>query len=268
MTFFPIKGRAKATEVDPQAKRAKAPAPAAVEAERVTKMFGTFTAVDALSFQAGAGEILAFLGPNGAGKTTLFKMIMGLVRPTSGRIRIGDDTIASERKTVTPRIGYMSQRFSLYPLLTGIENVEFMGGVSGLSSPDIRRKKAEIEGQIPADILRLKVQDIPAGFRQKIALFTCLMTGPEIVLLDEPTAGAGPALRRSLWADIRDLKTAGRTVLVATHHLGEAEQADQVLILDHGRIILKGRPRDLIRPREGWTMYEIYRDAFEHEPRN
>jgi ABC-2 type transport system ATP-binding protein len=239
-----------------------------IEAERVTKMFGTFTAVDALSFQAGAGEILVFLGPNGAGKTTLFKMIMGLLRPTAGRIRIGDDEIASERKTIKPLIGYMSQRFSLYPLLTGIENVEFMGGVSGLSSPQIRRKKAEIESQIPADILRLKVQDIPAGFRQKIAFFTCLMTGPKIILLDEPTAGAGPALRRSIWADIRDLKTAGRTILVATHHLGEAEQADQVLILDHGRIILKGRPRDLARLSEGRTMYDVYREALGHEPRN
>ena len=159
-------------------------------------------------------------------------------------------------------------RMVLSTLLTGIENVEFMGGVSGLSSPEIRRKKAEIESQITADILRLKVRDIPAGFRQKIALFTCLMAGPEIVLLDEPTAGAGPALRRSLWADIRDLKTAGRTILVATHHLGEAEQADQVLILDRGRIILKGRPRDLVRFSEGRTMIDVYREALEHEPRN
>lgn len=238
-----------------------------LEADRVTKKFGSFTAVDAISFQAEAAEILAFLGPNGAGKTTLFKMIMGLLRPTAGRIRIQGAAMTPARRRAKPLLGYMSQRFSLYPLLTGLENVEFLGGVSGLPPAEIRRKKTEIEGQIPSDILRLKIRDIPTGFRQRIALFACLMAEPEILLLDEPTSGAGPALRRSIWDDLKGLKKDGRTVLVATHHLVEANQADRVLIIDRGGLILEGRPDELVRSSPGRTMADVYQEALGYEPR-
>jgi len=238
-----------------------------IEAERVTKTFGPFAAVDAVSFQAGAGEILGLLGPNGAGKTTLLKMIMGLLRPTSGRVRInGLEAALGDRFKKVP-LGYMSQKFSLYPLLTGAENAEFIGRIAGLARGTIRRKIAELEAQMPANLRRRTVGELPAGDRQRIALFAALMTEPEILLLDEPTAGAGPSLRRSLWAELRDLKMRGRTILVATHHLAEAEGCDRVLIIDRGRIVLEGRPGELVRSRLGATLADIYRDALNHEAR-
>jgi drug efflux transport system ATP-binding protein len=238
---------------------------APLEADRLTRKFGQFTAVDGISFQARSAEILAFLGANGAGKTTLFKMIMGLLRPTSGAFRIHGRAAPPAGRGAG--LGYMSQRFSLYPLLTGLENVEFLGGISGLPKTDIRRKKEEIREQVPAEILGLKVRDIPTGFRQRIALFSCLMAEPEIVLLDEPTAGAGPALRRDIWRDLMGLKKAGRTILIATHHLAEASRADRILIIDRGRLVVEGPPDELVRSSPGRTLAGVYQEALRDEPR-
>jgi len=237
-----------------------------IEAERVTRRFGAFTAVNAVSFLASAGEILAFLGPNGAGKTTLFKMIMGLLRPTSGRIVIrGDDE--ERRGKAESLLGYMSQRFSLFPLLTAGENLAFLGGIAGLPPAEIRGKKAQFEDELPSAIRSLKVRDLPTGFRQKLALFACLMAGPKIILLDEPTAGAGPVLRRAVWSELQGLKKDGRVVLVATHHLPEAELADRVLIVNDGRLVLEGRPSELVRSAFGRTMADVYGKALSDEPR-
>jgi len=242
--------------------------PFPLEAERLTKTFGAFTAVDSVSFQAHPGEILGVLGPNGAGKTTLFKMITGLLRPTSGRVRVnGSDVTPGDRRT-RASLGYMSQKFSLYPLLTGAENVDFIGRISGLPRGAARQKIAELDARLPAGLLRRRVGDVPAGYRQQIALFAALMTDPEILLLDEPTTGAGPALRKDIWNELRDQKALGRTILVATHHLAEAEPCDRVLIVDRGLLVLEGRPDALVRSRPGANLADVYREAVSHEPRN
>jgi ABC-2 type transport system ATP-binding protein len=238
-----------------------------LETDHVTKRFGPFIAVDAVSLRAEAGEILGLLGPNGAGKTTLLKMIRGLLRPTSGLIRIGGLDLAL-RPEAARSLGYMSQKFSLYSLLTGFENIELFGGISDLGSRGVRRKKEEVRAKVPEEILRRKTKDIPPGFRQAIALFACLMTDPAIILLDEPTTGVGPDIRRSFWREIDDLKKAGRTILVTTHDLREAEHADRIFIIDRGRIVLEGRPDDLLRQPDGRTMDNIYQEAVGHAPRN
>lgn len=237
-----------------------------LETDRLTKRFGSFTAVEEVNIRAGPGEILGLLGPNGAGKTTLLKMMRGLLRPTSGRILIGGSDLAA-RPEAARQLGYMSQRFSLYPLLTGLENIEFFGGVSDLGAGAIREKKEEIRAKVPGGILDRKIKDIPPGFRQLIALFACLMTDPRIILLDEPTTGVGPEIRRNFWRDIDELKKAGRTILVTTHNLNDAERADRLIILDRGRIVLEGRPADLVRTSTGGALDDIYREAVGHAPR-
>jgi len=239
--------------------------PAALETERLTKRFGTFAAVEDVSLRVEAGEILALLGPNGAGKTTLLKMIRGLVRPTSGRILIRGADLGSEPEAAR-RLGYMSQKFSLYPLLTGIENLAFFGGISDLRPREVRDAVEAAKRRVPEAILRHKTRDVPPGYRQAVALIACLMTRPEILLLDEPTSGVGPDIKRAFWLEISGLKREGRTVLVTTHDLREAEQAERVLVVDRGRIAADVRTRDLV-PDGGGALEKIYREAVGHDPR-
>lgn len=241
------------------------PAPE-IRVRDLTKTFGGFTAVDHVGFDINRGEILGFLGPNGAGKTTTIKMIIGLLRITSGEVRIKNLDIRKHLKQVKRLIGYMSQKFSLYPLLSAFENMEFFGGVSGLSRKDIRRHMQEISRSVPDNILRQKVMDIPPGIRQKVALSTCLMPDPEIVLLDEPTSGVDPENRRDFWMKIYALKRLGKTVLVTTHNLDEAEYADRIIIIHRGRLILEGEPAALIERAGVNSMETLFKQAIEsHE---
>lgn len=232
----------------------------------LTKTFGKFTAVDHISFDVSHGEILGFLGPNGAGKTTAIKMIIGLMRITDGDVRIKNLDVKKDLKKIKTFIGYMSQKFSLYPLLNSYENLEFFGGISGLSSAEIRRHKLEISRQIPDKILQQKVMDIPPGIKQKVALYTCIMPDPEVIFLDEPTSGVDPENRRDFWMQIYNLKKAGKTILVTTHNLDEAEYADRVIVIHRGRIIRQGEPFMLLE-REGVdSMESLFKRAVEgHE---
>jgi ABC-2 type transport system ATP-binding protein len=233
---------------------------------RLTKRFGNFTAVDRISFDIAQGEILGFLGPNGAGKTTTIKMIIGLLRITSGDVFIKKLSVKKDQKRIKSFIGYMSQKFSLYPLLNSYQNMEFFGGVSGLSRSQIRAQKEMISGEIPDKILRQKVMDIPPGIRQKVSLSTCLMSDPEIVLLDEPTSGVDPENRRDFWMRIYGLKKAGKTVLVTTHNLDEAEYADRVIIIHRGNIILEGEPSALLEKEKADSMETLFKQAIQsHE---
>jgi ABC-2 type transport system ATP-binding protein len=206
----------------------------------LTKRFGRFTAVDGIDFSIKKGEILGFLGPNGAGKTTTIKMMMGLLRITEGDVLIKNLSVRTDLAKIKRFTGYMSQKFSLYPLLNSYENIEFFGGISGLSRSRIRECRSEIEDKISLGILEQKISDIPPGIRQKVALFTCLMTDPEIIFLDEPTSGVDPESRRAFWIKIYELKKMGKTLLVTTHNLDEAEYADRILILHQGRIVCEG----------------------------
>ncbi len=227
-----------------------------IRVRNLTKKFGSFTAVDRITFDITKGEILGFLGPNGAGKTTTIKMILGLLRITSGEVFIKNLNVKKDLKKIKTFIGYMSQKFSLYPLLSSYENMEFFGGVSGLSRSQIRTHKENISREVPPKILHQKVMDIPPGIKQKVSLFTCLMPDPEIVLLDEPTSGVDPENRRDFWMRIYELKKAGKTLLVTTHNLDEAEYADRVIIIHRGNIILEGEPFALLE-REGVDSMEI-----------
>lgn len=229
----------------------------------LTKTFGKFTAVDHISFDVAPGEILGFLGPNGAGKTTTIKMIIGLMRITSGEVWIKNLNVKKDPKKIKTFIGYMSQKFSLYPLLNAYENMEFFGGVSGLPSAEIRRHKLEISRQIPDKILQQKIMNIPPGIKQKVALYTCIMPDPEIIFLDEPTSGVDPENRRDFWMQIYSLKKAGKTILVTTHNLDEAEYADRIIIIHQGRIIRQGEPFMLLEKEGADSMESLFKKAVE-----
>lgn len=232
-----------------------------ISVQGLTKRFGSFTAVDNVSFDIQSGEILGFLGPNGAGKTTTIKMITGLLRITAGDVTVKGLNIRRNLRRIKPLIGYMSQKFSLYPLLTGFENLAFFGGISGLSGEQIRGHKQKLAELVPERILHQKTGDVPPGIRQQVALFSCLMPDPEIILLDEPTSGVDPENRRRFWMRIYELKTSGKTILVTTHNLDEAEFADRILIIHKGRIIREGEPSALMEQEKTDSMEELFKEA-------
>ncbi len=232
-----------------------------IEVRNLTKRFGNFTAVNGVNFNIRKGEILGFLGPNGAGKTTTIKMINGLLKISDGSISIKGMDAEKHRREIKEIVGYMSQKFSLYPLLTSLENIEFFGGVSGLSKKELKAKRETIAAEIDMTILKRKVMDIPPGIRQKIALFVCLMTDPEIIFLDEPTSGVDPEVRRNFWFDIYRLKKEGKTILVSTHNLDEVEYADRMLIIHRGNIIMEGEPDALLKEHGKDSVETLFKDA-------
>ncbi len=232
-----------------------------IEIKNLEKRFGDFTAVNGISFNIEKGEILGFLGPNGAGKTTTIKMINGLLKITSGQILVKGMDSEKHRKDIKQVMGYMSQKFSLYPLLTSLENIEFFGGISGLSRKRIKEKREEITRLIDISILKQKVSDIPPGIRQKVALFVCLMPDPEIIFLDEPTSGVDPEVRRNFWFEIYRLKKEGKTILVSTHNLDEVEYADRMLIIHRGNLLVQGEPERLLKLHGKKSIDDLFKDA-------
>ncbi|MBM4320858.1 MAG: ABC transporter ATP-binding protein, partial [Deltaproteobacteria bacterium] len=191
-----------------------------LRAEELTRRFGSFTAVDRVSFAVPPGEIFGYLGANGAGKSTTIRMLCGLLRPTSGRAEVAGADVASQPQQVKRSIGYMSQKFSLYPDLTVEENLSFFAGAYGLWGQQRRaRIDAALElaelGQRRGELTR----QLPGGMRQRLALASALLHRPPVLFLDEPTAGVDPAARRSFWRVIRQLARQGTTLFVTTHHL-------------------------------------------------
>lgn len=232
-----------------------------IEVRRLTKRFGSFTAVNAVDFDIKRGEILGFLGPNGAGKTTTIKMINGLLKISGGTVRVKGMDAEKQRKKVKGIMGYMSQKFSLYPLLTTLENIEFFAGISGLSQVQIRAKQEKVRQEIDSTLLKQPVSALPPGIRQKVALFVCLMADPEIIFLDEPTSGVDPEVRRNFWFEIYRLKIQGKTVLVSTHNLDEVEYADRMLILHRGNLLVEGEPDRLLKQHGKGSIEELFKEA-------
>jgi ABC-2 type transport system ATP-binding protein len=218
----------------------------AVEAVELTKKFGDFTAVDRVSFTIRRGEIFGFLGPNGAGKTTTIRMLLGLLRPTSGQAQVLGFDIVKQTDEVKKRIGYMSQRFSLYNDLTVEENLNFYGRTYGVKNQQLRERKAYILGMAGLEGRERELtKNLSGGWKQRLALGTAIIHEPEMVFLDEPTAGVDPISRRAFWDLLYELADGGTTIFVTTHYMDEAEHCQRLAFIHGGRIVACGSPRDI-----------------------
>lgn len=230
-----------------------------VEVRNLTRNFGDFTAVDRVSFEVARGEIFGFLGANGAGKTTTIRMLCGLLAPSGGEGQVAGFDINREYEKIKHRIGYMSQKFSLYDDLTVMENIEFYGGIYGLSPADIRRRSAELFKLIGLEEIRNSLTaDIPVGWKQRLALGAALLHDPDIVFLDEPTSGVDPVTRRSFWMLIYALSDLGKTVFVTTHYMDEAEYCHRVSIMKLGKIIELDSPVRLKQRYSAASMQDVF----------
>jgi len=218
----------------------------AVKATALEKHFGTFIAVNAVSFEVEKGEIYGFLGANGAGKTTTIRMLCGLLTPTSGEATVAGFSIKTQPEEIKKRIGYMSQKFSLYSQLTVMENINFYSGIYGLENNVIKERTAEVIKQIELTGYENRlVEDLPGGLKQRVALACAISHKPEVLFLDEPTAGVDPLLRRRFWEIIAELAGNGTTVFVTTHYMDEVEHCHRVALMHSGKIIKQGSIRDI-----------------------
>jgi ABC-2 type transport system ATP-binding protein len=218
----------------------------AIEARNLTRRFGDFVAVNDVSFDVRAGEVFGFLGSNGAGKSTTIRMLCGLLRPTSGTARVGGIDVGSDPEGVKRRIGYMSQKFSLYEKLTVDQNIAFFGGIYGLSGDRFAARRdfvLEMAGLRGRE--RTMTGALSAGWRQRLALGCAILHEPPIVFLDEPTGGVDPLSRRQFWRLIDDLSRGGVAVLVTTHYLDEAEHCHRIAIIQAGKLAAHGTVQQL-----------------------
>jgi ABC-2 type transport system ATP-binding protein len=219
-----------------------------IAAAGLTRRFGPFTAVDRVSFEVPRGEIFGYLGANGAGKSTTIRMLTGLLAPTAGEARVAGHDVGREPQRVKAAIGYMSQKFSLYLDLPVRENLLFFGGAYGLSGPALRARADEVLGL--TDLRQLQSAEtgsLPGGVRQRLALACAILHRPEVLFLDEPTAGVDPVARRAFWRLIRQLSRDGTTVFVTTHYLDEAEYCRRVGLMVDGRLVALDTPAALKR---------------------
>jgi ABC-2 type transport system ATP-binding protein len=230
-----------------------------IQVNNLSKHFGSFKAVDDISFEVRKGEIFGFLGANGAGKTTAMRMLTGLLQPTSGEATVAGFDVGSQPEQVKSRIGYMSQKFSLYEDLTLAENVDFFGGVYGLSDEQIRRKKEEMAEDLhdPGAMSHL-VASLPLGWKQKLSFETAMLHHPDIVFLDEPTGGVDPITRRNFWKRLYKEADRGVTLFVTTHYMDEAEYCDRIAMMVDGRIAAIGTPAELKREMNAASMDDVF----------
>jgi ABC-2 type transport system ATP-binding protein len=230
----------------------------AIEVEHLTRRFGEFVAVNDISFEVRQGEIFGFLGSNGAGKSTTIRMLCGLLRPSSGTARVDGIDVGRDSEAVKRRIGYMSQRFSLYEKLTVDQNIEFFGGVYGLTGDRFKARR-----EFVLDMAGLRGREnsftgaLSGGWRQRLALGCAILHEPKIVFLDEPTGGVDPLSRRQFWVLINELANRGVTVLVTTHYLDEAEHCHRIAIIQAGRLAALGTVSELKRIFAGRSILEV-----------
>jgi len=230
-----------------------------VQTSDLTKRFGKFVAVDKVSIEVFKGEIFGFLGANGAGKTTMIRMLCGLMRPSDGEGTVAGFDIYSQTEQIKRNIGYMSQKFSLYEDLTIEENIEFYGGIYGLSNSDILKQKEKLLSQLALKEYRIKItRDLPLGFRQRLALGCSLLHDPPVVFLDEPTSGVDPKARREFWDIIYQTAEIGKTIFVTTHFMDEAEYCHRVTIMEQGKIIALDTPRNLRKEHKKANMEDVF----------
>jgi drug efflux transport system ATP-binding protein len=230
----------------------------AITVADLTKRFGDFVAVDRLTFEVAQGEVFGFLGSNGAGKSTTIRMLCGLLKPTSGTATVGGIDVSSDPEGVKRRIGYMSQRFSLYERLTVDQNIRFFGGIYGLDRGRLEaRRRFVLEMAGLGGRENTHAADLAGGWRQRLALGCAILHEPPIVFLDEPTGGVDPLSRREFWSLIDHLSASGVTVLVTTHYLDEAEHCHRVAIIHGGRLAAMGTTDELKRVFADRTIVEV-----------
>ncbi|HUO56710.1 MAG TPA: ABC transporter ATP-binding protein [bacterium] len=229
-----------------------------VEVKNLVVKFGDFAAVDGVSFAVEPGEIFGFLGANGAGKTTTIRVLCGLLTPTQGEVQVAGRDVRRQAEEVKARVGYMSQRFTLYYDLTVEENLSFAASLRKLERGYTERRKAEllkfIGFQFPMKTL---VKDLPGGLKQEVSLAAAMLHDPDVIFLDEPTAGVTPAARLRFWNLIQGLASRGKTVFVTTHYMDEAEQCGRVALMGSGRIFAMDSPEKLKRAVFPEPLYEI-----------
>lgn len=230
-----------------------------ISADRLTKRFGHFTAVDNISFEVHKGEIFGFLGANGAGKTTAMRMLCGLSLPTSGHATVAGFDVYKQNEQIKRNIGYMSQKFSLYEDLTVKENIRFYAGIYGKSNQFIKTKTEQLLGELHlrGEANKL-VASLPLGWKQKLAFSVAIFHEPQIVFLDEPTGGVDPVTRREFWNMIYHAAASGITVFVTTHYMDEAEYCNRVSIMVDGKIEALDSPGQLKKSMNVSSMDEVF----------
>lgn len=228
---------------------------ATISVTDLTKRFGDFTAVDRVNLEVFPGEIFGFLGPNGSGKTTTIRMMLGLLKPTAGFVEILGMSVQQQTARIRPRVGYMSQRFSLYNDLSVLQNLNFYGAAYGLDPALLQQR---IQGALEMSGLdgreRSLTRDLSGGWRQRLALSAAILHRPEILFLDEPTAGVDPISRREFWRLLYKLVTEGITVFVTTHYMDEAEHCHRLAFIQRGEIIAYGTPADI---KASWMQGQV-----------
>ncbi len=230
----------------------------AIETVELTKVFGNFVAVNGINLRVKAGENFGLLGPNGAGKTTTIRMIAGLIKPTKGEVRVFGIDVTRERREALKVIGYMPQKFSLYEDLTVEENVLLYARLFGLSRAEAKERAKELLKRFLLWEFRNRLAGkLSGGMKQRLALSVSLVHDPKLLMLDEPTAGVDPPLRRKFWEFFRELNKEGKTILITTHYMDEAENCDRLALMSRGRIIAEGTPREIKRKAIGGDLVEI-----------
>lgn len=230
-----------------------------IEADQLTKKFGAFTAVNQISFAVKPGEIFGFLGANGAGKTTAIRMLTGLSKPSGGQAVVAGFDVYRQTEKIKRNIGYMSQKFSLYEDLTVSENIQFYGGIYGLSRKKLKAKKAELITNLHLkEVKNTLVRSLPLGWKQKLAFSIAIMHQPKIIFLDEPTGGVDPVTRRQFWEMIYEAADGGMTVFVTTHYMDEAEYCDRISIMVDGRIEALDTPKALKQKFQADSMDAVF----------
>jgi ABC-2 type transport system ATP-binding protein len=231
----------------------------AIICKNLTKQFGNFKAVDQITFDVNRGEIFGFLGANGAGKTTAMRMLCGLSFPTSGEATVAGFDVYKQQEKIKANIGYMSQKFSLYENLTAFENIEFYGGVYGLSRPEIKKRgEALVQRLGLANQAKKLVGELPLGWKQKLAFSVAIFHHPKIVFLDEPTGGVDPVTRRQFWDLIYEAAADGITVFVTTHYMDEAEYCSRISVMVDGRVEALDSPANLKKKFDVHSMHDVF----------
>jgi ABC-2 type transport system ATP-binding protein len=241
---------------------------ASVYTAGLTKTFGNFTAVDRVNLEVTAGEIFGFLGANGAGKTTTIRMLCGLLKPTSGEGKVAGIDILRDNEKIKDKIGYMSQKFSLYPDLTVMENLLFFGRLYQMPTAAIQKRIEALDAIIRIrDIAGQLTSDLPLGIKQRVALVSAIIHNPEILFLDEPTSGVDPVSRREFWQTIRLLASEGYTIFVTTHFMDEAEYCHRISIMHKGKIVALDTPENLKKAANAPTIQSLFIDIIRETDR-